>query len=101
MNSNLLEKIEDTVRRMSLKSALKYSASGISDVPYEQCIVTHESRPNQYMVVTKNMIFKANYLADSSYCVYCFDEKGDFTKEESAEDLGREFFQRMKTIKTF
>ncbi len=94
---NLIEKIAQKSKEIRLSKMLAYHNSKTSSVPYEASIVKNDTYGGYYLI-QKCMIFSRQSFSDSEYCIYEFDEQGDFKRQRN--DLAVfDFFKTNRLIK--
>ncbi len=96
---DLISKITQKSKLAKFEASKNYKSNAKCSMPYEQLIVLNTKYPDFIFLVHKNMIFERNSMSDTSYCVYSFDKKGNFIKEEDPNKLGFDFFRDMRIIK--
>ena len=99
MTTQALNKIEAKSRQLMFLASKNWHNQRKCEVPAKNIIVSSPLYPEKLFLVHENIVFNAGSISDSSYGVYSFDKDGTFIREEDAQELGRPFFSKMKTIK--
>ena len=96
---DLISKITQKSKLEKFDASKKYKSNGNCSMPYEEIIVLNSKYPDFIFLVHKNIMFERNSISDSSYCVFSFDKKGNFVRQENPTELGFQFFKDMRIIK--